>query len=44
MAVTTEPSLAFSSLKQAAGRERDLAAVRQLLAIMEKKAPPGSWF
>ena len=35
---------ALIAAKQAAGRERDLAALRQLLAIKEKNAPPGSSF
>jgi len=33
---------ALIASKKAAGRERDLAALRQLLAIKEKKAPSGS--
>jgi hypothetical protein len=35
---------ALIASKQAAGRERDLAALRHLLAIKEKKTPPGSAF
>jgi hypothetical protein len=35
---------ALIASKKAAGRERDLAALRHLLAIKERKAPPGSSF
>jgi hypothetical protein len=35
---------ALIASKKATGRERDLAALRHLLAIKEKKASPGSSF